>query len=85
MPVPVYAPDGAAYAEAIEILLDLALRWSDKADGRAAAEVLLSAYNGYEFHLAPHEVRVFGEQRQRDAALTVIVQCIHRRTPASAG
>lgn len=71
-----YAPDGAAYAEAVEILLDLAHRWPDKADGRAAAEVLLSAYNGYDFHLAPHEVRSFGERRQRDAALTVIFQCV---------
>ena len=37
-----YAPDGAVYAEAVEILLDLAHRWPDKADGRDAAEVLLS-------------------------------------------
>ena len=71
-----YAPDGAAYAAAVEILLDLAGRWPDKTDGRAAAEVLLSAYCGYDFHLAPHDVRVFGERRVRDAALTVIVQCV---------
>ena len=70
-----YAPDGAAYAEAVEILLDLADRWPDESDGRAAAEVLLSCYNGYDFHLAPHAVRVFGGRRDRDAALTVIVQC----------
>lgn len=50
-----YAPDGAAYAEAVEALLDLANRHPGTSGAHAAAEVLLSCYNGHDFHLAPHE------------------------------
>jgi hypothetical protein len=72
--LPLYAPDLAAYADAVATLFDLVDETPDTGGARAAAEVLLSCYNGSEFQLAPYAIRTLSSSAHRAAAFTVIVQ-----------
>lgn len=58
-----------AYAEAVHRLMPIAM--ADTSGSRAAAQVLLSAYNGYEFHLDVTDLALL-DPRHLACALTVI-------------
>ncbi|MFN3881464.1 MAG: hypothetical protein ACK4L8_08565 [Nitrincola lacisaponensis] len=57
------------YREAIEVLLPIAMK--DTSGGRAAAQVLLSTYNAYEFHLDPLDLGLLDPDHFK-AAFTVL-------------
>lgn len=57
------------YRLAVEALLPVAM--TDTSGGRAAAQVLLSTYNAYEFHLDPTDL-CFLDPEHFKAAITVI-------------
>jgi hypothetical protein len=71
-PIP-YEADAVAYKEAIEALLDVCRRHPDTSGARAAAQVLLSCYNGYEFNLDPTEI-IYLSSPYQEAAYTVLIQ-----------
>ena len=75
---PAYTPDRAAYAAAVETLLGFTDRHRGTGGARAAAQVLLSCYNGFDYHLDPNAIRGLSADAHRFAALTVIVQRVLR-------
>ncbi|QEW06328.1 DUF7673 family protein [Nitrincola iocasae] len=58
------------YREAIEVLLPIAMK--DTSGGRAAAQVLLSTYNAYQFHLNPLDLGLLDPQSLFNAAFDVL-------------
>lgn len=61
--------DFAAYARAVATLAEVAQHTTS--GGRAAAQVLLSTYNGYEFHIDATDLRLLDPRNLR-AAITVL-------------
>lgn len=71
----------SAYGVAVETLMEIAI--APTGGGRVAAQVLLSAYNGNEFHLDVTDLRLL-DRRYLHAALVVMAEqassCIEPQT-----
>lgn len=72
----VCTPEREAYATAISEVLAFLETQSGTAGGQAAAQVLLSTYNGFGFHLDPCAILRLSADSHRAAVLTVINQRI---------